>query len=712
MINISTEFENYNYSFNRSLSSIIELPFQQKDIELGVNELANGVNFNNSLDLLQSNLMYLYSVSKFANPELPRNYKGWIGSSDDKTGKPLDIKIKGNFFRSGLKFNSDGEVISNLIPYFYLTNYNGQITNIIFTYNGIYNPEVVFMPVGNNFIIDISGDYNGDDLSCNRVVEILIKENFIASYNPSKFELYISTKENGGIFFGNRSPDTYSYIFGDQSTVILQQGVRDITFTSNTISPSFVKSNPSNFDNLNNLSLSKASLPKFKNLFLCSDTRVQSLSSNINDNEFIFSNFTNTYGENNKLNFLKINSSATNENSLYISDEGRNNIVRLNISGFTTNDDHRNTKYYETEIIGGEGEIRDNYSFDKPKIIDFYNNYLYVLDQGNESIKIYDKDLGYVKTLRKHQTYNTYPPASIKVYNNNFYWLTKDGTLLIFDLDLNLLRQKSIAVNNTDEFIDLIISPVNNNFYVLTKNNIYKYYTDTEVIIGKFNLEPYNINYSDITFKFFNYIETIDKKDVIYVYSNNNGRGVLFVFEEDEFFFELLSDYNFQIFSKDELHLKKEEFASSFAYNKSINKILKNTLQLRNFVYRKINSQMLRDGSFKFNGVTYFSENDLNITNYKTSMNNYIGTNEIFSRAVINRVLNEVFILQSLLLKLFQSNIELPSRRTVYLKSDNRAYTGLMLETWDAVEDSHFELEGSDDSFILQEYAVVSENIN
>ena len=81
MINISTEFENYNYSFNRSLSSIIDLPYQLKDVELGVNELANGFNFNKSLDFLQSNLMYLYSVSKFANPDLPKNYKGWLGSS-------------------------------------------------------------------------------------------------------------------------------------------------------------------------------------------------------------------------------------------------------------------------------------------------------------------------------------------------------------------------------------------------------------------------------------------------------------------------------------------------------------------------------------------------------------------------------------------------------------------------------------------------------
>ena len=712
MINISTEFENYNYSFNRSLSSIIDLPYQLKDVELGVNELANGFNFNKSLDFLQSNLMYLYSVSKFANPDLPKNYKGWLGSSENNNlGKVMFVYLKGNFFRSGLKFDSDGNVIANLIPYFYLTNYDSTTINIIFTYNNVYNPEVDFLPVGVNYIIDLSGEYNGDDLSSKRVVEILTEQNLIASYNESKFELTFSTRENGGTFFGNRSTDTYIHLFGDNVVCTVEQGDNPIVFTNNSTSPSLVKNNPSNFDQANNLSLSRANLPGFKNIFLCSDTRIQSLSSNTTTNEFVFAGYTDTYGENNKLNFLKINGSAVYQDSLYISDESRNNVVRLNISGFTTHDDHRNNKYYETEIIGGEGEVRSNYSFDKPKILDFYKNNLYVLDQGNECIKVYDKDLGFVKNLRKAATYKIYPPVAIKIYNDNFYWLTANGTLLVFDFDLNLLRQKDISVNDTDEFLDLIISPINNNFYALTRKNIYKYFTDTEVIIGKFNLANYNINGSNISYKFFNLIETIDNKDVIYAYSNNNGRGVIFVFEEDEFYFNLLSDYNFQIFSKDELHLKKEEFASSFAYNKSINKILKNTLQLRNFIYRKINSKLLRDESFEFTGVTYFSEDDLNITGYQTSMNNYIGTNEIFSRAVVNRVLGEVYKLQSLLLKLFQSNVEQPPRQTIYLASDNN---GIMLETWPSIIESHFVLEDSqnDRDYLIQEFAVISETVN
>ena len=43
MIKISEEFKKYNYSFNRTLSSNIVLPFNEYDVTLGVNELVTGV---------------------------------------------------------------------------------------------------------------------------------------------------------------------------------------------------------------------------------------------------------------------------------------------------------------------------------------------------------------------------------------------------------------------------------------------------------------------------------------------------------------------------------------------------------------------------------------------------------------------------------------------------------------------------------------------
>jgi len=156
------------------------------------------------------------------------------------------------------------------------------------------------------------------------------------------------------------------------------------------------------------------------------------------------------------------------------------------------------------------------------------------------------------------------------------------------------------------------------------------------------------------------------------------------------------------------LHLKKEEFASSLAYNKSIYKILNNTLQLRNFIYRKVNARMNNTGALIFNGITYFNPSELTITNYKTDMNNYIGTNELFSRAVVNRVLNKVLDLQLQLLNLFKTNVTPPPRKSNFLESDNN---GLMLETFPTNPFDYFVLEDSENyrDYVLQEYTLIQQ---
>ena len=137
MINISTEFTNYGYTFNRTLSSVIQLPFEENEILLGVNELVNGYNFNSSVDKLQSNLMYLYSVSKLANPDLPQLYEGFIGTACIECPK-MEVSIK-NFtpYTKAVEAN-DNENLDEM-PYFYLSDHENNSYIIAYDYNGV-NP--------------------------------------------------------------------------------------------------------------------------------------------------------------------------------------------------------------------------------------------------------------------------------------------------------------------------------------------------------------------------------------------------------------------------------------------------------------------------------------------------------------------------------------------------------------------------------------------
>ena len=120
MINISTEFTNYGYTFNRSLSSVIELPYNKSEVLLGVNELVNGYNFNSSVNKIQSNLMYLYSISKLANPDLPHLYEGFIGTSCDNCPN-LEVSIR-NFTPYSMAVQANDNENLNQMPYFYVSD--------------------------------------------------------------------------------------------------------------------------------------------------------------------------------------------------------------------------------------------------------------------------------------------------------------------------------------------------------------------------------------------------------------------------------------------------------------------------------------------------------------------------------------------------------------------------------------------------------------
>ena len=54
-------------------------------------------------------------------------------------------------------------------------------------------------------------------------------------------------------------------------------------------------------------------------------------------------------------------------------------------------------------------------------------------------VKVYDEDLGFVRNIRKAEFYKLNPPVSVKLFNDKFYWLTKEGKLTTLDLNLNVL---------------------------------------------------------------------------------------------------------------------------------------------------------------------------------------------------------------------------------------------------------------------------------
>ena len=705
MIKISTEFDKLDYTFNRSLSTVVTLPYDKDDVLLGVNELVNGYNFNSCVEKLQSNLMYLYSVSKLADPNLPIQYDGVIGTATD-SGKHLDIGIK-NFtpYTQGVAAYNIEDYSE--MPYFYVADSDNNVHTIVFSYEGAVNPDTTdgTIPSGTTTTIEMDLAQYGNDyaavygarqaLSAYFGVNTYLYNEIYGGLNSNPV-MELSSFNIGGMFFGDADYAAIASLFSDEPyTLNYQKGstVELFRLFKNTNTQDLWETTiDKNFNNLKSISVGPGTLSGYNCVFCCSPDHISALSANTTSTlsaDYTFTNVTSSIGINNDLNFQGINASVYAKNTLYVSDSTNNSVYKINVNGFTRDDNIRNNNFYETEIIGGLGGVRDNYSFNNPKILQYHNDELYVLDQGNNCIKIYDQDLGFVRNLRKTAFTKNNPPATIKMYDNNFYWLTTTGILFILDDDLTPLKStKLYNDSNSEEFIDFIVAKDNNNLYVSTRENIYKYFFDNLEFIGRFNLSDNKIDNTSI--EFLSQINVGDDTNKIYAYAKRNDFGGLLVFNEKNAFETLLSNYTFDIYSLDEIKVDKNEFVSNFSYNKSIIKLLSNNLQLSNYISNTVSVTLLRDGGIQFDGITYFNDSELKLLNYDPTLDNYIGTNEIFSRTVANRVLNKIYEYQLLLVKLFSNQVTPPQQQVNILSPGLR---GLMLEDFPGNVNGYYRLE-------------------
>lgn len=732
MIKISDEFKKYTYTFNRSLSSDIVLPYDKNSTLLGVNELVNGYNFNSSLDKLQSNLMYLYSVSKLADPDIPTNYEGYIGTTS-VGGDKLEIQIK-NFtpYDVAKAAYNNGDSDYSQMPYFTVTDEDNKSYGVFYGWDNDEPEKSNYNTVAgslsssllSSFFIDVStAAYCGNENAAYGAQAFLSAFNFqihtfifadgypeLYSTNQNPVIALSGKSPNGGVFFNNSKFSNVASFFGTEAQAMkYQQGTSNLVFNLHKNSftvdsnmtiidiPADIKSSgvvdEYAFNNLVSTSVAPGNLSAFNAIFCCSPSSVVSLSAKSNasslSSDYTFTNYISSIGINNELPYQSINGSAYHDNSLYVSDAATNNVVKINVRGFTQNDTIRDNTFYETEIIGGLGGVRDNYSFNEPRILQFYKDRLYVYDKGNLCIKVYDKDLGYVRNLRKSRFAKRNPPISIKIYNDTFYWLTSGGKFFTLDNDLNLLKEEVLYnTDNTEYFTDFVVAENINMLYFSTKENIYKYYFDNTQYIGRFNLSENKIDKTELVF--LSHVENTLNSVNLYAYGKRGRSGYLLRFNENDQYLNLLSDYDFEIYGKDEIEVDKNEFTANFAYNKSILKLLSNNLQFKNFITNMVSVSLRRDGGIDYNGVVYFNPAELEILNFNPGLDNYIGTNEIFSRSVVNRVLEKIYDYQTRLLSLFKNQVSPPPVQQNILSPTLNA---LMLEDYPGNWDGTFNTE-------------------
>jgi len=127
--------------------------------------------------------------------------------------------------------------------------------------------------------------------------------------------------------------------------------------------------------------------------------------------------------------------------------------------------------------------------------------------------------------------------------------------------------------------------------------------------------------------------------------------GKVFKFKEQVHYQTTAYDrYKTAAYSMSSIAVDSEEYISSWVVNKSINKLIYNHMLLRENIFGKFVGTYELTGRIKYDNVQFITDTDINLFNYSTTLNNYIGINEPVLAETLNRTLKEVHDMQKTLI--------------------------------------------------------------
>jgi len=180
--------KSYNYFYDRTLGGEITLPYKLNDILIPINELSYSGTINEAYEKLQNNLIYLYSLTKLADNNIPFDYSkiasgsptalfalsgafAWISTNQSSTSnsKPLssygypqlDKLVGGNFTDKTPvgTFNNIGFFISNTHIYALTSNYDRSLIGPYISANSVTENSLFTFGELNSIAIDGSKNY-------------------------------------------------------------------------------------------------------------------------------------------------------------------------------------------------------------------------------------------------------------------------------------------------------------------------------------------------------------------------------------------------------------------------------------------------------------------------------------------------------------------------------------------------------------------------
>lgn len=667
------QIANYEILMDRTIADKLELPKKWDVLHIDPNELATSASIFNIINGFNENFAYLNSRSILISNILPGNYVGYYTHTGDNPGAPIfktssttTVPVTGYTLGGTLKIDDTAPSLSGTL--------NGEHLNSLITGTWVRDNTAVATEYAD------SG-----------------RENFHIGFLGSKEHITVVKMSNTPV---NQTQPKYTpdgEISGSAGWVVLD--------VYDSVEPFPVVDNKLVFNNIKKI---KSSDTKHIYVFdkgepklgvsRVSDSSQRSVIYRYEVSGYLTQGMENSVKHNNLVlvNMLGDVNKPTNTadiiNPVAFTVTPRDELVVYDEYDYTFKIYDKNNNFLfkrakRNIVFRGATGTTKKYTGVSDIHYDKYTDQIYVLTPGG-FLTILDKD------------YKTITTLLISKDSSN-----QGTTLTQSDLDLNYFKvgQAGDPVNET--FISLEFSLNEPNiYYVLTNRRVIKRFKSRDFDIGVFSLldhdigirvsplEEHNIacraslkflsvsqEVEVVTRKFLNdegeIVYIIDKDrsytyDQLYLYTDfidvaNDGNKILtnddigeryiLSFKEKVNTRSNLSKTNYNIYELgNTTSLSFKEYNSDFVYNKLMYKLVSNHMEFIEKINYILTGRYTPMGQLVFNKRSYIPEEDYRelIITKEQQQNMYVGINEYFSSAVLNRCFKQLYNIQKKILKI------------------------------------------------------------
>lgn len=350
---------------------------------------------------------------------------------------------------------------------------------------------------------------------------------------------------------------------------------------------------------------------------------------------------------------------------LYVVDNVYNNIYQYNIKNFLEGENIYQEKLFLKNIVGGIGSVTDKNKFNGLYNIAVDENYVVAQDVYNSSFKLYDSNLNWLGTTTLIKIFKKVSKFDAIYLHNSSLYCGVSSNIFKFNLINNsFVFEKEYSLKNYfngDEYIRGIEKIDSNEqiVYIVTNKSVKKVWLSSlEYVVGEFNYG----NNPNRDIKWLASTSYSSSLDILALYSNNGLVDNLSINQDNVYYNSLLNNNNFEIYSKNDCLVKKDEYVQPFVLLKCLEKIYYSTLTL----LQNVKYKFAEDVTFPYPVITekIYNQQFLGfVDNLSYDSNFDIGVNEIFQAEVLNRCIKQIHDLQLILLVYFINN---KSSKTYY----------------------------------------------